>query len=115
MLTDRDRMSDKLFDQSGWGSASTFFFKRWAFRHENEVRLMYNGHSDSSIDLESDIFKFSINPFEVIDEIVFDPRMDKVIYERNKEITQSWGFNKKIIQSGLYKMKEFVMELNHLQ
>tara|TARA_R110000823_G_C15790955_1_gene486132 strand:- start:55 stop:834 length:780 start_codon:yes stop_codon:yes gene_type:complete len=115
MLTDRDRMSDKLFDQSGWGSASTFFFKRWAFRHENEVRLMYNGHSDSTINLESDIFKFDINPFEVIDEIVFDPRMDKVIYERNKEITESWGFDKKIIQSGLYKIKEFKMELNPLQ
>ena len=63
----------------------------------------------------TDIFKFDINPFEVIDEIVFDPRMDKVIYERNKEITESWGFDKKIIQSGLYKIKEFKMELNPLQ
>jgi hypothetical protein len=113
MLTDRDRMSGKLLDQSGWGQASTFFFKRWAFRHENEVRLMYNAHNGPGINLESDTFKFDINPNELIDEIVFDPRMDKVIYERNKEMTESWGFDKRIFQSGLYKIKEFRMELNH--
>lgn len=110
MLNDRDRMSGKIYDQSGWGQASTFFFKRWAFRHENEVRLMYNGHNDQTA--TSSIFRFKIDPSVLIDEIVFDPRMDKDDYERKKVSVQSWGFKKRIIQSGLYKIKDFKLQVH---
>jgi hypothetical protein len=112
MLSDRDRMSGKLYDQSGKGQASTFYFKRWAFRHENEVRLMYNGNHDPLAN--GNIFKFDIDPIDLIDEIVFDPRMEKADYEIKKEITQNWGFDKKIIQSGLYKIEEFRLLVNDL-
>ena len=33
--------------------------------------------------------------------------MEKADYEIKKEITRNWGFDKKIIQSGLYKIEEF--------
>jgi hypothetical protein len=112
ILTDKDRMSGKLYDQSGKGQASTFYFKRWAFRHEKEVRLMYNGSQDPSAN--GYIFKFDIDPIDLIDEIVFDPRMEKFEYETKKEIIQNWGFNKKIIQSGLYKIEEYQLFVNEL-
>jgi len=113
MLSDRDRMSGKLYDQSGWGQASTFYFKRWAFRHENEVRLMYNGNEDPNAN--GNVFKFDINPNELIDEIVFDPRMEKTEYEIKKAETRDLGFDKRIIQSGLYKIQEFRLLVNDLQ
>ncbi len=110
MLKDKERMSNKIFDQSGWGQASSFYFKRWAFRHEHEVRIMYNKH-DGHID---DLFQFDINPFELIDEIVFDPRMKQEDYEKNKSEIESWGFKNNITQSGLYKIKSFRIELNQI-
>lgn len=110
MLKDRERMSDKIFDQSGWGQASSFFFKRVAFRHEKEVRLIYNSQGDNQFD----IFKFDINPNQLFEEIVFDPRMDSTVYQEMKSRLKSWGYDKKVIQSGLYKLKTFTISLRPL-
>lgn len=110
MLKDKDRMSNKVYDQTGWGQASSFYFKRWAFRHENEVRIMFNKHSEN----DDDLFKYAIDPIEMIDEIVFDPRMKTDEYEIKKQEIVSWRYNKKIIQFGLYKIKEFRIELREI-
>jgi hypothetical protein len=107
MLKDEQRMSGKIFDQSGWGQASTFFFKRVAFRHEKEVRLIYNSQNDNQFDT----FKFDINPIDIFDEIVFDPRMAETDYQDQKNKVIDWGFDKSIIQSGLYKLKTFTIAL----
>lgn len=107
MLKDEHRMSGKIFDQSGWGQASTFFFKRTAFIHEREIRIIYNGHNNRT----SDIFEFDIDPFDVFDEIVFDPRIKEDVYQSMKSRLVGWGYNKKVIQSGLYKLKTFTILL----
>jgi len=107
MLKDESRMSGKIFDQSGWGQASTFFFKRVTFRHEKEIRLIYNAQSNNSYDT----LGVGIDPFEVFDEIVFDPRMSESSYVAKKRQLREWGFDKKIIQSGLYKLKPFTIAL----
>ncbi len=107
MLKDKERMSNKIFDQTGWGQASSFYFKRWAFRHENEVRIMFYKHDGG----EDDLFKFQVNPIELIEEIVFDPRMNYDEYEQQKYEIRSWGFHKNIVQSSLYRIKEFRIQL----
>lgn len=107
MLKDEKRMSGKIFDQSGWGQASTFFFKRTEFKHEKEVRLIYFSQNDNQLDT----FKFAINPSEMFDEIVFDPRMTESVYEQQKNNLIDWGFNKRIVQSELYKLKKFTIAL----
>jgi hypothetical protein len=107
MLKDEKRMSGKIFDQSGWGQASTFYFKRIAFKHEKEIRIIYNGHNNSQFDT----FKLDINPNELFDQIVFDPRMTEQDYLAQKERIKQWGFKKSIIQSGLYKLKTFTISL----
>lgn len=107
MLKDEKRMSNKIFDQSGWGQASTFFFKRAAFKHENEVRIIFYPQNP----INSDCFKFDIDPKDLFDEIVFDPRMEDFDYEAKKAILLSWGYNKKINQSELYKLKQFTVAL----
>ena len=107
MLKDEKRMSNKIFDQSGWGQASTFFFKRVAFKHENEVRIIFYPQNP----INSDYFKFDIDPKDLFDEIVFDPRMEELDYEAKNSVLLSWGYNKKISQSELYKLKRFTIVL----
>ncbi len=109
MLNDTDGMSSKLFDQSGKGQASTFFYKRWAFRHENEIRIIYN---DNNRNNNSDLHKIKINPNKLIDEIVFDPRIDNKLYEVYKNHLISIGFTGKIIKSGLYGIKKLKFKVN---
>lgn len=107
MLKDEERMSSKIFDQSGWGQASSFFFKRVAFKHEKEVRLIYS----DNINNQEDTFKFTIDPNNLFDEIVFDPRMAPVDYQEQKQKIIGLGYSNNIIQSGLYKLKTFTMQL----
>lgn len=108
MLNDDQRMSNKIYDRTGWGQASTFFFKRWAFRHEKEVRIIYKKYGNSS----NNIFQYQINPNEMIDEIIFDPRMALDTYRKNKSFLKNKGFDKKIAQSNLYKIRKFTIHLN---
>lgn len=108
MLSDKERMSGKIFDQTGWGQASSFFFKRKEFKHENEIRLIYNFQNGNV----SNFFKFSIDPLQLFEEIVFDPRITKTEYEIQKSVLISMGYNKKVIQSELYKIKTFTVLLN---
>lgn len=107
MLKDKKRMSSKIFDQSGWGQASTFFFKRVAFKHENEVRLIYNRQSGNSFDT----FQFPVDPNDLLDRIVFDPRMDATVYKQYKQQVKDWGYKREIIQSSLYKIRKFNISL----
>lgn len=107
LLKDKKRMSSKIYDISGWGQASSFFFKRLAFKHENEVRLIYNSQNNNQFDT----FKFDIDPIDIIDEIVFDPRMSDSYYLSQKDKVIEWGYKKDIIQSELYKLKSFTIWL----
>jgi len=106
MLEDERRMSGKVFDQSGRGQASTFFFKRHAFKHEREVRIIYNAQQS-----QFDTFKFNIDPISLFDEIIFDPRITEETFQEQKNKVIQWGFNKKIDQSDLYKLRRFTISL----
>ena len=108
MLKDKERMSDKIFDDTGWGQASTFFFKRWAFKHEKEIRIIFHEFFDNI----NDYYKFDIDPFNMLDEIVFDPRMEPDSYNRKRKMIENFGYTKKINQSNLYKLKKFKLELS---
>ena len=111
MLNDEKRMSGKVFDKTGWGQASTFFFKRVAFQHEEEVRILLNTQKNNHLDT----YKLNINPFDIFDEIVLDPRLnDKMFQERKRKIIE-WGFNKEVTQSDLYKIEKFTIALRPLE
>lgn len=107
MLKDKKRMSDKVFDQTGWEQASTFFFKRIAFKHEQEVRVIFN----SQFNKPYDTHKIDIDPFSLFDKIVFDPRMEKNEYEIRKQQVKDRGYKNSVYQSSLYKLRNFTVML----
>jgi len=107
MLKDGNRMNGKVMDQSGWGQASSFYFKRLAFKHENEIRLIYK-----DTDNFHNLFHFEIDPHDLFDEIVLDPRMATSEVQRIKTQLRDWGYEKKVIQSGLYKVRAFNINLS---
>lgn len=91
--------SDWITDSSGAGQAQTLLFKRTPFKHENEVRIIYNSQGKVS----ADIFPFPIDPLTLIDDIVFDPRMDYKTFSKDKMQLKAMGFKKRIVKSNLYK------------
>lgn len=106
---DSELLRDKLEDKS-WlhleaisyeGQATSLLFKRLEFTHEHEVRILFLDNRNIS----SPVFRYSINPLELFDELQFDPRISEemfnvfMFYFREKKF-----YNKSIVQSTLYKV-----------
>lgn len=80
--------------------AKTLLVKRNAFTHEKEVRLLYLEKEDRP---EQDVFRYSIDPHAMIDQIMIDPRLSKHKVEALKqEIKGKTGFTGAIKRSLLY-------------
>lgn len=87
----------------------SLFIKRDSFRHESEVRIIYCAEeSETKIEHDSPVplIGFSVNPYEFIKEIAFDPRADDSFIIAYKDIfikTISFPENR-IIKSKLYDL-----------
>lgn len=99
MVNDRVMMHDKVFDSTGRGHAETLLFKRMEFSHENEVRLIYSGTQEDAV---CDVFKFKIDPHDLFDEVIFDPRMDENLTSIYKQHLVATGFRGRVDRSTLY-------------
>ncbi len=78
-------------------AAISLLYKRKEFKHEKEVRAIFTmggGQSQS----------FRIDPQELFDEIIFDPRMDENIYKAFALYLKEAGYTKKIDKSTMYQL-----------
>ena len=101
------KASEWVFDKTGKGPANSLLFKRVAFKHENEVRLIYNSFNK----FKHDKCGYKINALELIDDIVFDPRIDYKEFRKLKERLLEIGFKKRIVMSNLYQIPELTIEV----
>jgi len=76
----------------------TLLFKRDAFKHEREVRLIYEKEYP---DYSNDLFRYEIDWKDLIEEIEFDPRMEVEIYEEYRQILIELGFDRDIISRSI--------------
>ena len=88
-----------IFNANGSGIAESLLYKRREFSHEKEVRLIFTGGSGA-------IHSFSVDPNILFDEIVFDPRVDRHLYNAYKTAVVAKGFPNRVTQSLLYKPPE---------
>ncbi len=88
--------------------AETLLVKRPAFRHEREVRLIYIDFTNQG---DEGLYSYYVNPHELIDQIMIDPRVDYDEYLKIKsKIREETGFKEKILRSLLYAPpKEMVL------
>jgi hypothetical protein len=72
-----------------------FFYKRKAFAAEKEVRFLING-------ISSDTLPVKINLTEVIEDLLFDPRMCREVFEKHKKFIKSLCPKMNVKHSNLY-------------
>lgn len=97
------KIAQIILEHDGKSLAKSLLYKRTAFNHENEVRLLYHANYK---DCKNDLFQFDINPYDLFDQVMFDPRLDQSIYDIYKDGIVKLGFTGKIIKSNLYDMPE---------
>jgi hypothetical protein len=88
---------------NGRGHAETLLLKREPFEHEREIRLIYVGQRTDSMKF----FNVPIDPNELIDEIILDPRLQPDDVRQREEVIRTLGYNGKVERSNLYQKKGF--------
>lgn len=84
--------------------AHTLLVKRKAFVHEKEVRLIYMALDKGP---KGDLFRHWVNPHDLIEQIMVDPRLSKVHAEKvMSEVKDRTGFQGPIKRSLLYAPPE---------
>lgn len=95
-----------LLNSNGSGIAESLLYKRMEFSHEKEVRLIYSGDDGKC---EQDIFNYSINPDDLFDSILFDPRMEQSLRESYLLAIRCLGCNSQCKRSKLYDLPDPVI------
>lgn len=89
----------------------TLLYKRKAFEHEKEIRLIYQGNKEFD-DLSRRVYKYDIDPPSLLDELVFDPRFNEEEYTVYEKHFRSEGFEKLISKSTLYEPPQWNLRVN---
>jgi len=81
--------------------AASLFFKRNAFVHENEYRLVVLNVNTS----DQNLFSYSIDPHTLIEEVVLDPRMSReLVSVFTEHLKKKLKFKGRVEQSTLYRV-----------
>jgi len=99
-----DRIAGRNQFNGSIGQARSLLFKRNAFKHEKEIRLIYlDPHNQAN----SNVYLYPCDPLSLIDRITFDPRMSPRLYNIYKKHLKGIGYRGTLVQSGLYRPPMF--------
>ncbi len=101
----------EIFGSSAKGVVNTVLIKREEFRHENEVCLVFRANANE-FDITKITYQYDFDPMTMFDELLFDPRFDKGIFEVMKTVLSQRGFSRLIAKSRLYQAPKFDMRLD---
>lgn len=90
---------------------NVLFIKRLEFKHESEFRVIFDHFDHKLLNYIEPTFCYSFNFNDIIEEVVFDPRMDKTLYSAYKEFIKSSGYKGNVKQSGLYSLSKYIFDL----
>lgn len=102
----KDLVSSMVFteimnDNRFW--AGTFLKKRTEFKHEKEVRLLFDRTDEANPNSDPNLFSFDIDPNSLFDEATIDPRLDANEAKQRIQNIKALGFPGHVNQSALYK------------
>jgi hypothetical protein len=100
LLSNPDHALTFVTDCTFLSTASILLFKREAFAYEQEIRLIFRADDDRGHDERT----FAIDPNNLIDEVVFDPRMEGHQFEECRTQLQNLGYTGRIDRSTLYDL-----------
>ena len=99
-LQDKAWLDAELADTKS--QATSLLFKRHEFAHEEEVRLLYFPKQYSP---DSKIFRYTVKPRSLFDEIQFDPRISNELFKVYRHyLKRVIGFRKPVTKSKLYQV-----------
>lgn len=107
-------MSGVTFQDISFGGTNDKFaellcIKRKAFEHEAEVRILFNDTEKKNS--ATGIFVYPLDANGIFDQVVLDPRLGQVEFDRLKQAIEGAGCKLPITQSDLYRVPAFTIPL----
>lgn len=91
---------ENIFDSTNQSQTKSLLLKRFAFKHEDEVRLIYSPPNDRVVD--DNIYKYNIFPNSLIEQVMLHPMLTSKEAERwKKRISNELGYPIKNIKHSL--------------
>jgi hypothetical protein len=102
---------DILQDKTDIAAARSYLFKRNAFSHEDEVRILL---IDRNARPKDGVLMLPLNPHRVIQSVLVDPRApDAVVHMYRSYLKSEFGFAQRVQQSRIYTPpKPLVIDLD---
>jgi hypothetical protein len=98
--------NDGKFELHARRFAESLLLKRHAFAHESEVRLLYFG--ESKYYEANGLYRYTIDPHDMITQIMADPNSDRSNWLANKaDLQEATGFAGEIKRSKVYDPPEW--------
>ncbi len=92
----------------------SLFIKRLEFSHENEVRFIIdNSNSESYDNIYDDHIDMKVDPFDFIEEIALDPRLDEADFKDLKFLLSKIAKDIPIHKSDLYSFSSEQYNISH--
>ncbi len=110
IVIEAKKLAGYIAGSTGKNLARALLFKRSAFEHEKEIRLIYlGGHRDT----KREIYQYEVDPHKLIESVAVDPRAsDQLVDVYKHYLRNKIGFKGSIIRSKLYDPpKELTYEL----
>ncbi|GAA6205379.1 DUF2971 domain-containing protein [Thalassotalea sp. SU-HH00458] len=104
----RIEMQKQLVSNKTVGFAKTLLFKRKEFSHENEVRIICIYEKSSQ---GEPLYSVKIDPYKLIDQVVFDPRIDQELFKVYQAHLKKIGFEGSVIRSTLYELPQLKVNI----
>ena len=105
-ITSMDFVTNRTF----LSQSMTLLIKPNAYKYEKEIRLIYVSESELP---ENEQF-FALNPSELIDEVVFDSRMEENLFKIYSEKLRSLNYKGEVKKSTLYDPIKYIINKNDL-
>lgn len=93
---------------SAVGLARPLLLKRRAFKHENEVRLLYFGKAADCDD--KGLYRYEVDPHDMVTQIMADPNRDRANWTKDKaRLKKETGFAGEIKRSKMYDPPDWAL------
>jgi hypothetical protein len=100
IVPEAKKLAKNIAGSSPKNIARTLLFKRNAFEHEKEIRLIYFNERH---DANKEFYRYKVDPHKLIESVAVDPRAsDQLVNVYKYYLRNKIGFKGYIIRSKLY-------------
>jgi hypothetical protein len=110
-ISDPTRARSVILSADGHAAARWLLIKRPEFQHEQEVRLLLRDPAQTVPKYEPRC-ELSVDPFPLIDEIVFDPRMPEYRFKVFRDQLRMLGVSAPMRRSSMYSLPRLTVKID---